>query len=215
MNIKIYYWRCVAFTLFSTLLIGCASTRMVSQVNTELASRSFTKILVNGNFQSLEYRQLVEDKLCDELSRITTCIFLKSYDVFFPGQEYSMEQIANRLTELGIDGILIIQPKGSGITSAYVPQMSHTNISAWISGNTVSGSSTTMTYGGYRIGKPWANFEAILWSVADDKVAWYATAITKGYAYNDWGDLVKSASSKTIRKLIADEIFRIPKDTDK
>jgi len=182
---------------------------MTSQVNPELVGRRFTNVLVHGNFQSLEYRRLAEEKLCYELSLrfAATCRCLKSTEVFFPGQEYSSDQIANRLSELQVDGVLALQPTGSGITSIYIPQTTQTTGSAYVFGNTITGSSTTQTYGGYSIGKPWAGFESILWSTADGKVAWYATGTSGGNAYAGWDDLIRSASGKTISKLADDGIF--------
>jgi hypothetical protein len=79
---------------------------MTSQVNRETLGRSFGKVLVHGNFQNLEYRQLAEAKICTELSRIATCECLKSSEVFFPGQKYSSDPIASRLLELRIDAVL-------------------------------------------------------------------------------------------------------------
>lgn len=197
----------VAAVLVAVLLAGCATTRMASQVNREAGGRSFGKVLVHGNFQNLEYRQLAENKLCAELSA-TGVACLKSAEVFFPGQEYSADQIAERLSELQVDAVLALQPTGSGTSSTYVPQTSHTIGSATVSGNTVTGSSTTRTSGGYNISKPWANYEAVLWATSDGKVAWYATAASGGNAFAGWDDLISSASSKTVSKLVSDGVFR-------
>ncbi|MGF1614795.1 MAG: hypothetical protein ACFCVA_13045 [Gammaproteobacteria bacterium] len=144
-------WKPLIAVVLGVLLTGCATTRMTSQINSEVLGRSFGKVLVHGNFQNLEYRQLAEDKICTELSRIATCECLKSSEVFFPGQNYSSDEIASRLNELHIDAVLALQPTGSGKSSTYVPQTSHTTGSATIIGNTVTGSSTTQTYGGYNI----------------------------------------------------------------
>lgn len=200
-------WLVVPVLLATVLVAGCASTRMTTQVNPELMGRTFSKVMVHGNFQNLEHRQLAEDKLCTDLARLSGCECLKSSEVFFPGEEYSAEQIASRLTELGIDAVLTLQPTGSGTSSTYVPQTSHTTGSATVIGNTVTGSSTTQTYGGYNINKPWANYEAVLLSTSDGHVAWYATARSGGNAFAGWDDLIRSASSKTVSKLVSDGVF--------
>jgi hypothetical protein len=181
---------------------------MTSQVNHELAGRSFSKVLVHGNFESLEYRHLTERKLCEDLSRLTGCECLTASGVFFPGQEYSPEQVSSRLLELQVDGVLTLQPTGSGTSSTFVPQTTQTTGRATVSGNTVSGSSTTRTYGGYSISKPWANYEAVLWSTSDGKIAWYATAASVGNAFADWDDVITSAASKTASKLVSDGALR-------
>jgi hypothetical protein len=201
-------WCSAAAVALAVLLVGCAITRMTSQVNREAVGRSFSKVLVHGNFQSLENRQLAESKLCAELAGATGVDCLKSADVFFPAQEYSAEQIAERLNELHVDAVLTLQPTGSGTSSTYVPQTSHTTGSGTVFGNTVTGSSTTQTYGGYNINKPWANYEVVLWSTSDGKVAWYATAASEGNAFAGWDDLISSASSKAVSKLVSDGVFR-------
>lgn len=197
----------VAAVLLGVMLVGCATTRITSQVNREVIGRSFGKVLVHGNFQNLEYRQLAESKLCSGLAEATGVACLKSAEVFFPGQEYSAEQIAERLSELQIDAVLTLQPTGSGTSSTYVPQTSHTTGRATVIGNTVTGSSTTQTYGGYYISKPWQNCEAVLWSTSDGKVVWYGTAASRGNAFAGWDDLINSASSKTVSKLVSDGVF--------
>lgn len=194
--------------LVAVLLAGCATTRMTSQINQDVMGRSFGKVLVHGNFQSLEYRQLAEETLCTELARVAGCECLKSSEVFFPGEEYSAEQISIRLSDLKIDGVLTLQPTGSGTSSTYVPQTSHTTGSATVTGNTVTGSSTTRTSGGYNVSKPWANYEAVLLSTSDGRVAWYATAASGGNAFAGWEDLIKSASNKTVSKLVSDGVLR-------
>lgn len=183
-------WCSVAAVLLAVLLVGCATTRaatrMTSQLNREAAGRSFGKVLVHGNFQNLEYRQLAESKLCAELAGATGVACLKSAEVFFPAQEYSAEQIAERLSELSVDAVLTLQPTGSGTSSMYL----------------LLGSLVTP------ISKPWANYEVVLWSTSDGKVAWYATAASGGNARARWDDLINSASSKAVSKLISDGVFQ-------
>jgi len=208
MTLKIRNCSRLVLALIPSMLMACATTRMTSQANPEVAGRGFTKVLSYGNFQALEHRQQAEEKLCSELVHVSHWECLQASHVFFPGQAYSAEQIAARLTDLGIDGVLTLQPVGSGTSSSYIPQSSYTTGTASVSGNTVTGSSTTQTYGGYNVSKPWANLEAVLWSVADGQMAWYATATSKGNAFADWDDLIRSAAGKTASQLRADGISR-------
>ncbi|GIW33620.1 hypothetical protein [Meiothermus sp.] len=201
-------WCAVAAVVLAVILVGCTTTRITSQVNREAVQRNFSKLLVHSSFQNLEYRQLAENKLCAELAAATGVTCLRSITVFFPGQKYTVEQIAERLSELQIDAVLTFQPTGSGTSSTYIPQRSYTTGSATVIGNTVIGSSTTQTYGGYNIRTPWANFEAVLWSTSDDKAVWYATAASEGNALAGWDGLISSASSKVVSKLVSDGVFR-------
>jgi hypothetical protein len=128
--------------------------------------------------------------------------------VFFVGGEYTAQEIDQRLSELGVDGVLVIQPTGAGTSSTYVPQSTSTTGKATITGNTVTGSTRTQTYGGYDIKKPWADYEAYLWSTSDGEMVWYATATSSGNALADWNDLIKSACGKTIKTLVHDRLLR-------
>ena len=118
MNIKIN----ICLLMMISILSGCASTKMTSMANPQTIERNINKVLVHGDIQNLEYRRLAEEKLCKELTRNVECECLESSQVFFPGEEYSVEQIASRLNELQVDAVLTLQPTGSGITSKYVPQ---------------------------------------------------------------------------------------------
>jgi hypothetical protein len=176
--------------------------------NAQLAGRTFSTVLVVGKFQSLEQRRLAEERLCSELSNATTCRCVAWSQAFFPGQDYSADQIRENLQRLQIDAVLTLQPTGSGTSTSYVPQSSTTTSNAYVTGNTITGTSKTQTSGGYNINKPWASFEATLWSVADDQIAWYATAESGGNAYAGWDNLIKSAAGKTINGLVADGVLR-------
>jgi len=189
--------------LLAVCFTSCASTKIASQVNPEVVGRSFSKVLVYGNFSSLSYQQLAEEKLCAGLTQEVDCACVKTSEVFFPTQQYSDEDIAKRLDELGIEAVLTLQSAGSGTSSTYVPQTSHTTGTATVTGNTVTGSSTTQTYGGHDVNKPWANFEADLWSRVDKKIAWYATASSGGNAFANWNDLIASAANKAVSRLLS------------
>jgi hypothetical protein len=182
---------------------------MTSQVNAELSGRRYVKVLVHGNFQALGYRQLAERTVCEQLVLASEVACVKSSDVFFPGQQFSPDQIATRLRELQVDAVLTLQAANSGLSSVYVPQTTVSSGSATVTGNTIAGTATTQTFGGYNVTKPWAQYEAVFWAIADAKVAWYATAQADGSAYSRWDDLIKAAAKKTVGKLVSDGV--VPK----
>ena len=193
-----------------TLLTGCATTQMASQVNREVRNLEISRVLVDGLFKDLQQAQLAESRLCAELSRKTTYQCVRALDVFFPGQEYSGQERTSRLLQLQIDAVLTLEPTASGKTSTYYPGKTYTTASATVYENTVTGSSTTRTYPGYDIESPWVNLRASLWSVADGKNAWYATATSSG-DFVGWNDLIRSAAGKTVSNLVADGVFRSAK----
>lgn len=183
---------------------GCASTRMTSKVDPVVVERPFRKILVHASFNDLEAREVAEDKLCAEMQNVSVCECAKSVQLFFPGRQYSAEEAAEILLNAGIDGVLILQPTGSGTNSHYVPPTSRTTSSARVSGNSIFGSSTTTTSGGYSVSKPWETYEASLYFVDSGDVVWYATAKASGNRYADAHDLIRSASAKAVEKLLGD-----------
>jgi len=199
------------FLVVIVLFAGCAGgawTSMTSQVNSEVRGRSFGKVLIHGKFQDLGVRQLAEERICTELAGIARCECLKSCEVFFPGEEYTDEQIANRLSELKVDAVLTLQETGSGTSSKYIPQWSTGTVNANVIGNSVNGSITTTTHGGYNVSLPWANYEVILRSTSDNKVAWYATALSGGSQFANWHDLINSASIRTASELVSDGVLQ-------
>ena len=198
--------------MVSSLVLGCASTSMTSEANPAFAGHRFTTLLVEGGFADLGQRQYAEDQLCEYLAGFSNVKCIESLKVFFPGQEYTWEQIANRLAELHVDGVLMLKPINFGVSSAYIPPTTYITGSASVYGNTVYGSSTTQTFGGYNFLKPWASFQAILYSTSNDKVAWYATADSKGNAFAKWDDLIESAAERTAKKLVKDGVLQPVQD---
>ncbi|MBK8167855.1 MAG: hypothetical protein IPK64_18065 [bacterium] len=185
-------------------IAGCASTKMTSRVDPAIVGNPFRKILVHGNFQDLDNREVAEDKLCEKIAAVSVSECVRALDLFFPGRQYSSEEMMQVLAANGIDGVLVVQPTNSGTQSSYIPQTSHTTGSASVAGNSVFGSSTTTTSGGYSISKPWATYASSLYSVERGNVVWYATAQSSGNAYASWHDLIRSACGKTIDKLAND-----------
>ena len=193
--------------IFVVLVSACASTEMTSRANPEFDGRTFEKLLVYGKFQNLNHREVAEKELCSNLGRLTNSECIRSSEVFFVGESQTAEQIGAQLMDLEIDAILILQSSDSGTSSSYVPPTYNTQSSATVTGNMVSGSSTTYTSGGYTLNKPWANYEVSLIAVQDGRVAWYATGNSRGNAYAGWDDLIESVTSESVKKLVADRVL--------
>ncbi|MDZ7296053.1 MAG: hypothetical protein ONB14_11600, partial [candidate division KSB1 bacterium] len=85
---------------------------------------------------------------------------------------------------------------------------SYTTGSTTVGPKSITGFFSTLTFGGFYVSKPWADYEGILWSTADDRVAWYATATAKGNAFANMENLIASASKKIGRRLVADGVFQ-------
>lgn len=192
----------VAVAAFCVGFTGCATTELASQLNPAYLGTQYAKILVEARFQDLSLRQLAEGEFCKEVALYSNCECVESATLIFPGQTDSPEELAAILAENDIGAVIIIGPTVSGVATAYVPETSHTQGSATISGNTISGSSTTRTYGGYNLSAPWASYEVTMWDEAKHDVVWYATAQTTGDIFADWEDLVRSVARKTVSGLL-------------
>ncbi|MEK9509019.1 hypothetical protein WI460_12555 [Gemmatimonadota bacterium Y43] len=160
-----------------------------------------------GNFTNLAFRQTAEHQTCKEMNAKTTSDCVPSAGVLFPGQLVTPQSLRDAVEAVGADGVLVLGATGSGNTNVYVPQTTRTTGSATVMGNTVSGQTTSRTYGGYNVSKPWAGFEVVLYSVPLDQQAWYANASAGGNAFSDWGDLINAASESSVERLIDDGVL--------
>lgn len=191
-------------------LMGCgASTDLTSQTNPEFAGRTYNKVMVEANISDLRYRRKTESEFCKRIKDKTTTDCVQSMDVFFPGQAYSNDEMKARIVQQKIDSILVIQAS-SGTSSTYVPPTVYTTGSASVSGNTVTGQTTTQAVGGGYITKPWANYQTSLWATQDEKVVWYATGRSRGNAFAKWDDLIESAAEETISHMMEDGVMQEP-----
>ena len=189
------------------IIYGCASTKMTSRINPQCIDQCLKRIMVSGNFADLEQQEIAENKLFEKMQRYPQLVCVKSADLFFPGKQYTQDDILRILNENSIDAVLILQPTNSGATSTYIPETKRTTGSVFVCGNTAYGSSTTRTTGGHSINKPWAHYEESLLSCETGDVIWYATAKSGGNAFAKWDDLIRSAAGKTIDRMVQDGVL--------
>jgi len=195
------------------LITGCASTDMTSEANPDITTHHYETILAVGYFGSLELRKDAENELCEDIVGDTTTKCIESNSVFFPGETYSAEDTSKKLAALHVDAVLTIRPIGSGTSSAYIPPTTYATGTAHAYGNTVTGTATSQTFGGFSVHKPWENLEITLYSIADKKIAWYATGQSHGNAHASWDDLIESAADKCVDKLLDDGVLQKPSET--
>lgn len=198
---------CGVLIILSSMMTGCTSTNLISQVNNDFSNHHFQRLMAHGNFLDLGYRKLAEEQLCKEIHNKTNCDCIKSLDIFFHAEEYDSTEIEKRLQENMIEGVLTLQPTGAGTTSIYIPSATYTTANVHIHGNSATGSSTTTEFGGFDLSQPWADYEAILRSTVENKVAWYATAGSRGSAFSEQKDLLLSAISGVVDDLIKEEML--------
>jgi len=122
-----------------------------------------------------------------------------SHELFLMEAQHSDEEYRELLDELGVEAIVLVFPEGAGHSETYIPQRTYTR--------TKGGSTTSQTYGGYNILKPWFNFEAQLYDVKEDELVWYATISSSGNTFSNLKTLVKAAGGKVVKKLVQDQLI--------
>jgi len=212
---------------------GCAHTSMTSLPAPDLRGRSYHSILVVAQIADLGLKLAMEDRFhsvreqqcIQELrgagigtgtpqadSAMTACLrihfqFVPSHSVFFPGRDYSSEQVVAAMRQNGIDAELVITPGEAGSAQSYVPPTYTTRCTSY---DIFSGCSqtTTTSSGGSSYSKPWAQFSARLFDAADGQAVWVATATFGGNRFAQTSDLVQSMADKTLERLIADKVIQ-------
>ena len=185
---------------------GCARTSMSSMPSPEVAGRHYHNILVVAAFANLGIRRETEDRFVSASSE-GHFRFVPSYQVFFPGRQYTPDETAALLRKYEIDVTLVIFPGQAGATSGYVPPTYTSGCTMW----TMDGGCaqvTTTQRGGYSYEKPWAQFTAQLYDATSGAGVWVASATTGGNAYASAVTLVHSMADKTIERLTQDGIIR-------
>lgn len=193
----------VMATLFAS---GCASTRMTSMRDPESSGKRYSSVLVVGSLQDLGYRKQIEQEVVKKLKDLGVS-GTSSMEVALPGKQVTTEEFQKIIEQHRIDCVLIMGNTDSGSTSFWVPQSSYTRGTATVQGNTVQGSSTTKTYGGFYGSKPWANFDAKIYDVSSGTLVWTATARSGGNAYANTADLINSFARKTVETAKEDGIL--------
>jgi hypothetical protein len=185
---------------------ACARTSMSSMPAPELAGRNFHHILVVAGLADLGLRQDMEQRIASHSSQ-GSYEFIPSFQVFFPGRQYSPDEVAAALREHQIDATLVVLPGDVGATSGYVPPTYTSGCTIWSSTQGCSQVTTTQT-GGFTYQKPWAQFTASLYDVNTGRSIWVATATTGGNAYAGSTTLVRSMADKTAARLLEDGVVR-------
>jgi len=179
---------------------------MNSLPSPELGGRTFHNILVVAAFADLGIRRETEDRFAaaDSEGRFR---FVPSYQLFFPGRQYTSDETGALLRQHQIDATLVIFPGQAGATSGYVPPTYTSGCTVWSPTGGCSQVTTTQT-GGYSYQKPWAQFTAQLYDPTTGQTVWMASATTGGNAFASAVTLVHSMVDKTIERLTQDGVIR-------
>lgn len=161
--------------------IACATTSVTSIVSPAAPKYGPGQILVVAAYNDLGWRRDVETAF-----RGRNAAFVASVDVVDVSALNDATGILARFAaDSVIEGLLLLGPKGAGLSQSFVASQYYTG--------TVS--------------KPWANTTATLYDKAEAKVVWRADASTGGNAYASWSDIRNSFIGKIVGQLDADGLL--------
>jgi hypothetical protein len=192
-------------------VLSCAWTRIDSQINPEYSDRQYQKLLVFVALYDIGDRQSAEKRIQEEMDDYGA-VCLLSHELFFAGRSYTDNEMLDILDRNEVDAILIIDPYASGESQTYIPQSTSTETRGTVTESfdgyyTLKTKSNTMTNGGYYVSKPWARYSLQLFDANTGDVVWFATASSRGNAFANWGTLMNSVASKTVKKLFQDKLL--------
>ncbi len=173
--------------LFSFLFLavfagsGCATTSITSLVSPSAPRYGVGQILVVAAYGDLGWRRDVETGF-----RANHPSFVASVDLLDVGSLNDVDAIIARFrSDSTLEGLLLIGPKGAGLSQSFM-------VSQYYTGS---------------ISKPWANTSATLYDGAEAKIVWQADASTGGNAYASWSDIRNSFIGKIIDQLHNDGLL--------
>lgn len=192
-------------------LVSCASTRMTSFKDPDYQNTKFKRILIVANTSDLEERQELESKMVEAFTE-DGVFALESYKLFPPTRELTDKEKVELLLKNNIDAFISISVGENGVSEVYIPQTSSTTKTEGdvnVYGNTAryNEKSTTMYQGGYKVNKPWAEFQTELYDVSNGRMVWIASSFTGGNAYANKNTVINSYCEETVNELLQDKLI--------
>ena len=129
-----------------------------------------------------------------------------SYEVYFPGREYSADQVQELLREHGIESVLIVRVERTGVSGVRDEGDTSPTVNVIVEDQepTVLEPATLQIE---KSPKPWADFSVSLYDTDAGLVVWTATASTSGNAYAGAKTLLRSLAKKVVEQLALDEVI--------
>ncbi len=196
------------FFLACVLLLTPAcfvSTQMTSVANPEWAPEApIGSMLVWVVSEDLSLRSEMEAEFESRASEYDVEI-VPAFDLFFPGNSYSEDEVLETLRRREITAILYLVPGASGTRVTQRPTTTTTGCSIWTSSQgCVQTSSTTS---GGSASRAHAEYSVSLVDAIDQSTIWTASATSKGNDFARQSNLRKSVVGKTLDHLRDDGII--------
>lgn len=173
--------RFLAAVFTAALLAGCASTNVETMTRPTWEPEPFEKIVVYYGSSDLGDRKQVENRFAAKDS-----VFVPAYELFFAGEDWTAEEVREKMDEIGADAALVLNPKGAGSSTALISGQSSTSCTLQSGGECVQAQTTGSAV---PVSKPHASFGAVLLDWQTEKSVWAASAESGGNAFADQGDL--------------------------
>lgn len=205
--------------ILATLTQGCtpANTEVTAFVDPEFVKRSFQRLLVAPRYEDLALRTATEEAFARCLAGSEArCIPFMS--ILPPTRELTDEELFPLLAEKQIDAVLIIRVLDAYQEREYVPERVDVDTDYFLTARQFRPSRTgsygrayshtrVMRSGGYYIEYPRVRHELKLYDVATKRMAWIATALTRGEANATDQQMIDSFSQETVSRLMIDGVI--------
>lgn len=222
--------RLVVTATLTVLGVGCARMSMTSIPAPEIRGRTFRNVLVVADISDLRLRMTMEDHFrspsedgcaasvrqqgfvsAQRDSAVTACLggrlrFRSAHEVFFPGRDYSEDEVVAALRQYGIDATLVITPGASGSTEGFVPPNYSTTCTGF---SLTTGCTPTQSSGIVFLSRQWAQFSVKLYDATNGMVVWVAIATSGGNGFAQSADLLRSMADETLERLRADGVLEV------
>ena len=198
------YSRSAFALIFAASLVGCVQTSLSAMKSPELGARQFSSVVVFVKLRDLDLRRQAEDAFAALSTKRTR--FVQAYTLFFPGQTYSDEQMAEMLAAKGMDATLVISLDKAGAETTQTQADETSTCTSEVNG--VCEQVSTTGSGGYEINKPWASYSIRMTDAKTGQVVWVASTNSGGNAFSSQSDLLQSVAQNAVQKLTADSVIR-------
>lgn len=205
--------RVTAAPLFLVLpLLGaCRSieTDVASSVAPDFRAQRYEKIVVSSPGGDLRARRAVEGTAEAALEAVGVEV-VQLGEILFPGEDHDEAAVRAAVESSGAGAYLTIVPLQTWVDEYYVPPSFSTNADFGRFGHPYGwGYSTTWFTGGYTVSEPRATFDARLFDVEQEAIAWVASVGVRGASGTTWTEMRSKATATAVEQLIADGMVAV------
>jgi hypothetical protein len=205
--------RIVLIVLMAVGLASCVSTKVTSLKDPAYANHLFYKVLVIGDFKSIEVQKEMENRMVKDLADDGIAA-IANYQLLPPLRRYTDDERLTAYRDNSIDCYLLIHSTGTTEGTYHVPTYTTANASVTANGNSAWGSGNSVTSGGYSQSVLTdVGFQADLFDLNNGSPVCRCESNThvnynpNGTTYAGLSDIYGSASSNLADEIKANHLF--------